>query len=104
MDSVVAALGTPGARFEMTVDEGDQSPDGRILDPGSVNFDRPPPLPMMVMTVEAQGHDGAQLCGVIDSVQRQGNTIVCQGNFDAGSEAGAEAERLVRDGVLTTSR
>src|SRR6266568_958467 len=106
MDSVVAALGTPGARFEMTFDEGDVSKDAggvlRVVDPGATNFDRPPPLPAQLMTVQEDGHDGAQLCGVIDEVLRQGSTIVLRGNFDAGSAAGVEAERLVRGGILTT--
>jgi hypothetical protein len=106
MGPIVAALGTPGARFEMSFDEGDISKDAggmlRVVDPGATNFDRLPPLPVQLMTVQEQGHDGAVLCGVADEALRQGSTIILRGNFDAGSEAGVEAERLVRDGVLTT--
>lgn len=91
-----------GARFEMTFMEGEQTVDRRVIDPGATNFNRQPPLPLMVQTENAPGHMGAELAGVIDTAERQGNRIVLQGYFDAGCNAGCEAERLVREGVLTT--
>lgn len=91
-----------GQAFELTFNEGEQTVDGRVIDPGSVNFDRQPPLPLMLLTETSSGHDGAQLAGVIESLERQGNTIIARGYFDSGSEAGAEAQRLVSAGILTT--
>lgn len=92
-----------GARFHMSFVEGELSVDGRVIDPGATQFDRPPPLPVMLMTAnEGGGHMGARLSGVIDQQTRTGSVVHLYGNFDAGSEAGQEHERLVREGVLTT--
>lgn len=93
-----------GARFHMWFEEGEQTVDRRILDANSVNFNRPAPWPLMCMTENPEfgGHAGAFIAGVIDESSREGTTLHFYGNFDAGGEGGQEAERLVRDGVLST--
>lgn len=95
--------GAAGARFHMWFEEGEQTVDKRILDPQSVNFNRPAPWPVMCMTENPEfgGHAGAFIAGVIDQGTREGSTLHFYGNFDAGGEGGKEAERLVRDGVLS---
>lgn len=92
-----------GARFEAVFEEGEQSVDRRIIEENATNFDRPPPLPFMFMTENPEfgGHAGAKLGGVVDEALREGKRIILRGHFDAGSEAGQEAQRLVSDGVLS---
>lgn len=91
-----------GARFRMTFAEGEQTVDGRVIDENATNFDRDPPLPMMMSAETTSGHEGAMLAGSIDTARRDGSSVVLEGYFDAGSEHGIEAERLVRENVLTT--
>lgn len=91
-----------GARFRLTYEEGEPTPDGRQIDQGATNFDREPPLPVMLLTETSMGHDGAKLAGAIDKVGREGDEIWAEGFFDSGSEEGREAERLVREEILQT--
>lgn len=98
---VLTAAGETGAGCTLTFVEGEQSVDRRILDPDSVNFDREPPLPLMLLTETSFGHDGARLAGAITSLTRHGTTILATGHFDT-SEVGVEAQRLVGDGMLNT--
>lgn len=97
-----------GARIRMTYTEGEETLDGggltRVIDPGATRFDRSE-IPIMLLTENplTGGHAGARLCGVADSLTRNGNaTVVAEGTLDRGGEAGLEAERLIRDGVLST--
>jgi hypothetical protein len=94
-----------GARFEAVWEEGDIARDDgglqRIIEPGATSFDRSPPLAFMLITAnEGGGHMGAALAGVIDEGSVDGSTVTVRGRLDAGSDAGQEAERLLRDGIL----
>ncbi len=101
MDELVASV--TGSRFQMRMTETEPTVDGRIFSAGAINFDREPPLPVMLLTEETDGgHNGAQLAGTIDTVRREGSEIVMEGNFDTGSQAGQEAQRLVSEGLLNT--
>lgn len=91
-----------GSRVNLYFQEGEKTPDGRVLDPNCVNFNRPPPFSIRLQTVAAPGHDGAVVCGVIDRIYRDGLTIVASGRLDMNSEAGREAERLIREQVMAT--
>ena len=53
----------------------------------------------MCQTETQPGHDGAEVCGRIDRIWRDGSNIMGEGIFDAG-EFGLEAARLVTDQVL----
>lgn len=81
--------------------EGVDTGDGRRIEPGAVAW-RELPLPLMAQLTDA--HGGADpgptvLAGRIDSISRDGENIVATGVFDTG-ENGAEAQRLVTDGML----
>lgn len=87
--------------------------DGRILSPaeaGAISW-RNLPLPLMWQSETADGHDGAVICGRIDSIEVgpaavdgwSGEAFVATGAFDDGpngSPAGADAARLARDKTL----
>src|SRR5664279_1659228 len=91
---------TKQARFVATFAE-ETTIDGRRIMPGSVNFDRQPPMPMMLLTETSSGHQGAEFAGNIDGVSRAGNTVIVTGAFDMGCDMGMEACRLVGDGMMT---
>lgn len=93
-----------GARFEAVFVEGEESVDGRVIDPDATNFNRTPPIPFMIMTEAEHGGmmmSGAAVCGVVDELARDGNKVYLRGNFDAGSDIGLDAQRRVADGVQT---
>lgn len=86
------------------IQEGVWTSDGRMIEPGALAF-RDLPLTFMAMTTTADGHDGAQASGRIDTVERVDNgdgtnSIVGHGVFDGGSPVGLEAARLVRTQVI----
>jgi len=86
------------------IQEGIWTSDGRMIEPGALTF-RDLPLTFMAMTTTADGHDGAQASGRIDTVERVDNgdgtnDIVGRGVFDGGSPVGLEAARLVRAKVI----
>lgn len=89
----------PG-RFRSTmVVEGERTADNRMIASGATKW-RTPPLPVMLMTKTAEGHDGAEVCAVIESITRDGDKIISEGRFDT-SPTGCEAARLVANKVLT---
>ena len=57
------------------------------------------PLPLMLQTANASGHDGAVIAGSIHEIERNGQNIVGRGFFDSGS-AGIEAHRLLKEGTM----
>lgn len=93
-----------GERIRLYFQEGERTPDLRVLDPNSVNFNRPPPYSIRLQTVqpESGGHAGAVVCGVIDAIMRDGLTIIAEGRLDMNSPSGIEAERLIREGIMAT--
>lgn len=78
--------------------EGLPSGDGRMVNEGALTW-RELPIPLMLQTVNAPGHDGAVICGSIHEIERQGQNIIGRGNFDSG-EAGVEAKRLLSEGTM----
>lgn len=96
--------GMQGSRFRLYFQEGEQTADGRVIDPNATNFNRPPPLPLRIQlqSAESGGHAGAIICGVIDTLARDGTVIIAEGRIDLGSPAGVEAERLIREGIMAT--
>jgi len=82
--------------------EGVPTGDGRLLHEGSLTW-RELPLPIFMMTenpVGGSGHDGAVLVGRIDELERRGTEIWGVGVLDLGSEAGAEANRLLSNKMM----
>lgn len=93
-----------GHSIRVYFQEGERTMDRRIFDINSINFNRPPPLPVRLQLTEPEsgGHAGATICGVINKVYRDGHVIIGEGPLDLGSAAGIEAERLIREGFLQT--
>lgn len=84
--------------------EGEPTDDKRYLMPGEIS-ERELPLPLMIQTVTAEGHTGAELGARIDEIWRQEgeNGIIeiwGRGPFDS-SEVGKEGARLVEEEFLT---
>jgi hypothetical protein len=78
--------------------EGIASGDGRKIAENALTW-RELPLPLMLQTANASGHDGAVIAGSIHEIERQGQNIVGRGFFDSGS-AGVEAHRLLKEGTM----
>lgn len=79
--------------------EGVVTNDGRALAVGTTTF-RAPPLPLMLQTVTAYGHDGAELVGFADTTGRDGEgegaTLTMGGVLESG-EAGTRATELLQE-------
>lgn len=101
-DVVVTPPAAPvgsGKRWRgLLVPEATLTDDGRAIVPGGITW-RELPLSLARMTVTAEGHDGAEVCGRIDVITRVGNDIMGQGVFD-DSPIGEETARMVDERVL----
>jgi len=78
--------------------EGLPSGDGRQIDQGALIW-RELPLPLMLQTINAEGHDGAVIAGSIHEIERVGQEIVGRGFFDSGDD-GQSAKRLITEGTM----
>jgi hypothetical protein len=78
--------------------EGLPSGDGRMIAEEALSW-RELPIPLMLQTVNAPGHDGAVICGSIHEIVREGQNVLGRGYFDSG-EAGTEARRLLSEGTM----
>lgn len=78
--------------------EGVASGDGRQIAQDALSW-RELPIPLMLQTVNAPGHEGAVIAGSIHEIVRDGQNIIGRGFFDSG-DAGAEARRLLTEGTM----
>lgn len=94
-DDVPAA---PAGRWEGVIArEGEMTGDGRLIEDGALRWDDLP-IPLRVAFKDVGGHDGAEVCGRIETVERrEGGDIYATGTFDLGSAVGAEAFRQVSE-------
>lgn len=77
--------------------EGEMTGDGRLIEDGALRWDDLP-LPLRVAFKDVGGHDGAEVCGRIETVERRDNgDIYATGTFDLGSATGTEAFRQVSE-------
>lgn len=77
--------------------EGEQTGDGRLIEVGALRWDDLP-IPLRVAFKDVGGHDGAEVCGRIEAVERRDNgDIYATGTFDLGSAVGTEAYRQVSE-------
>ena len=77
--------------------EGEQTGDGRLIEDGALRWDGLP-IPLRVAFKDVGGHDGAEVCGRIETVERrEGGDIYATGTFDLGSAVGMEAYRQVSE-------
>lgn len=78
--------------------EGLPSGDGRMVAQEALTW-RELPLPLMLQTRNAQGHDGSVIAGSIHELERVGQNIIGRGKFDSGDH-GQEAKRLITEGTM----
>jgi hypothetical protein len=77
--------------------EGEQTGDGRLIEEGALRWDELP-IPLRIAFKDVGGHDGAEVCGRIETVERRdGGDIYATGTFDLGSAVGTEAYRQVTE-------
>ena len=88
----------PDGRWEGVIArEGEMTGDGRLIEDGALRWDDLP-IPLRVAFKDVGGHDGAEVCGRIETVERRdGGDIYATGTFDLGSAVGAEAYRQVSE-------
>lgn len=88
----------PNGRWEGVIArEGEMTGDGRLIEDGALRWDDLP-IPLRVAFKDVGGHDGAEVCGRIETVERrEGGDIYATGTFDLGSAVGAEAFRQVSE-------
>lgn len=93
-----ASAPTPDGRWEGVIAcEGEMTGDGRLIEAGALRWDDLP-IPLRVAFKDVGGHDGAEVCGRIEAVERrEGGDIYATGTFDLGSAVGAEAYRQVSE-------
>lgn len=93
-----AAEAAPDGRWEGVIArEGEMTGDGRLIEDGALRWDDLP-IPLRVAFKDVGGHDGAEVCGRIETVERRDNgDIYATGTFDLGSAVGAEAFRQVSE-------
>ncbi|MEO1063015.1 MAG: hypothetical protein AAFZ07_16510 [Actinomycetota bacterium] len=91
------------ARWEgILVVEGSPTGDGRFIEPGALTH-RDLPLPLMGMDRNPEGgagHDGAELIGSIEWIERRGSEIWGGGRIDLGSDEGRKFYRLLQEGWI----
>ena len=79
--------------------EGEMTGDGRLIEDGALRWDDLP-IPLRVAFKDVGGHDGAEVCGRIETVERRDNgDIYATGTFDLGSAVGTEAYRQVSEQI-----
>ena len=77
--------------------EGEMTGDGRLIEAGALRWDDLP-IPLRVAFKDVGGHDGAEVCGRIETAERRdGGDIYATGTFDLGSAVGTEAFRQVSE-------
>ena len=88
----------PDGRWEGVIArEGEMTGDGRLIEDGALRWDDLP-IPLRVAFKDVGGHDGAEVCGRIEAVERRDNgDIYATGTFDLGSAVGTEAFRQVSE-------
>lgn len=88
----------PDGRWEGVIArEGEMTGDGRLIEDGALHWDGLP-IPLRVAFKDVGGHDGAEVCGRIETVERrEGGDIYATGTFDLGSAVGTEAFRQVSE-------
>ena len=93
-----ASAPTPDGRWEGVIArEGEMTGDGRLIEDGALRWDDLP-IPLRVAFKDVGGHDGAEVCGRIETVERRdGGDIYATGTFDLGSATGTEAFRQVSE-------
>ncbi|MER6980676.1 hypothetical protein ABT317_27820, partial [Streptomyces carpinensis] len=78
--------------------ENEETGDGRVFAPGSLYWETDP-MPLQYADEMNGGHDGAELCGAINTAARDGNRITASGVLYLNRYAGMDAATLLEDGA-----
>ncbi|MFD3612376.1 ADP-ribosyltransferase [Streptomyces atroolivaceus] len=79
--------------------ENSETGDGRVFRPGSVYWSGAGPWPLQYADEMLMGHQGAELAGAIQNVDREGDRITGTGVLYPGRPAGADALMLLEEGA-----
>jgi 2'-5' RNA ligase len=77
--------------------ENQETGDGRIFAPGAVEWTGPGPWPLQYADEMLRGHEGAELAGAINSVDRDADRVIGDGVLYLTQRAGAEAAMLLEE-------
>lgn len=77
--------------------ENEQTGDGRIFAPGALEWSGPGPWPLQYADEMLSGHQGAELAGAINTLDRDGARIPGTGLLYLTQRAGAEAAMLLEE-------
>ncbi|WNI20406.1 phage minor head protein [Actinacidiphila sp. ITFR-21] len=77
--------------------ENQETGDGRVFAPESLYWDQPGPWPLQYADEMLMGHEGAELAGAIETVDRDGDRITASGVLYAGRSAADEAIDLLEE-------
>lgn len=105
MDDTAAALtaALPSRRWSTPGDtciafENQETGDGRVFAPGSLYWEGGP-WPLQYADEMLMGHEGAELAGAIETMNRAGDRIAANGVLYLGRPAGADAVMLLEEGA-----
>ncbi|MEV6565873.1 phage minor head protein [Streptomyces kronopolitis] len=79
--------------------ENQQTGDGRVFRPGALYWEGPGPWPLQHADEMLMGHEGAELAGAIQTLNRDGDRITGAGVIYPGRPAGADALMLLEEGA-----
>lgn len=82
--------------------EGELTGDGRLIAPNALTWENPP-IPLLWQEQTADGHDSAEVIGVIDSMARRGTSIVAEGRLLEEHPSRYRVEELIRERVINPS-
>lgn len=82
--------------------EGELTGDGRIIRPGALTWAEPP-LPLSYVAQQSEGHDGAEVVGVIESIVRQGPNLLGEGYMLSETPLAYAVAEQIRAGVIKPS-
>lgn len=77
--------------------ENQETGDGRIFTPNALYWDGPGPWALQYAEEMLQGHEGAELAGAINTIDRDGDRIIGDGVLYPGRPAGANALTLLEE-------
>lgn len=79
--------------------ENEETGDGRIFTPGALFWDGNGPWPLQYADEMLSGHEGAELAGAIQTMNRDGGRLDGTGVIYPGRPAGADAVLLLEEGA-----
>lgn len=82
--------------------EGELTGDGRLVAPNACTWETPP-IPLLWQENTADGHDTAEVIGVIDMIERRGTSIYSEGHLLEEHPDRYRIEEMIRERVINPS-